>query len=105
VPIEAICQERQPAELSAETLLKRIDLPLEWPLQLKTVGPAQSLADSYRGDESANVARIVKRTVFSVPGDKSAKFTESAEAPVLFGQPSSAQRPRPARNFNCLDSR
>jgi hypothetical protein len=40
VPIEAICQERQPAELSAETLLKRIDLPLEWPLQLKTIGLA-----------------------------------------------------------------
>jgi hypothetical protein len=36
--IEAICQGRQPAELSAETLLKRIDLPLEWPLQLKAVG-------------------------------------------------------------------
>jgi hypothetical protein len=37
--VEAICQGRQPAELSAEKkLLKRIDLPLEWPLQLKAVG-------------------------------------------------------------------
>ena len=36
--VEAICQGRQPAELSAETLLKRIDLPLEWPAQLKAIG-------------------------------------------------------------------
>jgi hypothetical protein len=38
--VEAICQRRQPAELSTGTLLKRIDLPLEWPLQLKAVGLA-----------------------------------------------------------------
>ena len=36
--VEAICQGRQPAELNAETLLKRIDLPLEWPAQLKAIG-------------------------------------------------------------------
>ena len=36
--VEAICQGRQPAELSAETLLNRIDLPLEWPAQLKALG-------------------------------------------------------------------
>ncbi len=36
--VEAICQGRQPAELSAETLLNRIDLPLEWPAQLKAIG-------------------------------------------------------------------
>ncbi len=28
--VEAICQGQQPAELSAETLLNRINLPLEW---------------------------------------------------------------------------
>jgi site-specific DNA recombinase len=31
--VEAICQRQQPAELNAETLLNRIDLPLEWPAQ------------------------------------------------------------------------
>ena len=36
--VEAIRQGRQPAELSAETLLNRIDLPLEWPAQLKPIG-------------------------------------------------------------------
>ena len=35
--VEAIRQGRQPAELSAETLLNRIDLPLEWPAQLKAI--------------------------------------------------------------------
>jgi hypothetical protein len=105
VPIEVIYQGRQPAEITAETLLKRIDLPFEWPLQLKTVGLAQSLANYYRGDESASVARTVKRTVFSAPGDKSEKFTESAEAPALSGSLSSAQRQRQARIFSCLGSR
>jgi site-specific DNA recombinase len=36
--VEAICQGRQPAELSTETLINRIDLPLEWPAQLKAIG-------------------------------------------------------------------
>ena len=36
--VEAICQGRQPAELNAETLLNRIDLPLEWPAQLRAIG-------------------------------------------------------------------
>ena len=36
--VEAICRGRQPAELNAETLLNRIDLPLEWPAQLKAIG-------------------------------------------------------------------
>ncbi len=36
--VEAICRGRQPAELNAETLLNRIDLPLEWPPQLKAIG-------------------------------------------------------------------
>ena len=36
--VEAICQGRQPANLSAETLLNRIDLPLEWPAQLQAIG-------------------------------------------------------------------
>ena len=36
--VEAICQGRQPADLSTETLLNRIDLPLEWPAQLKAIG-------------------------------------------------------------------
>jgi site-specific DNA recombinase len=36
--VEAICQGRQPAELSTETLLNRIDLPLDWPAQLKAIG-------------------------------------------------------------------
>ncbi len=36
--VEAICQGRQPAELNAETLLNRIDLPLEWSAQLKALG-------------------------------------------------------------------
>jgi site-specific DNA recombinase len=35
--VDAICRGRQPAELSAERLLKRIDLPLEWPAQLKAL--------------------------------------------------------------------
>jgi hypothetical protein len=37
VPIKVICQGRQPADLSDETLPKRIELPLEWPLQLQAV--------------------------------------------------------------------
>ena len=36
--VEAVCQGRQPAELSVETLLNRLDLPLEWPAQLKVIG-------------------------------------------------------------------
>jgi len=36
--VEAICQGREPAELNAEALLKRIDLPLEWSAQLKALG-------------------------------------------------------------------
>ena len=36
--VEAIRQRRQPAELSTETLLNRIDLPPEWPAQLKDIG-------------------------------------------------------------------
>jgi site-specific DNA recombinase len=35
--VEAICRGRQPAELNAETLLNRIELPLEWPAQLKAL--------------------------------------------------------------------
>jgi site-specific DNA recombinase len=34
---EAICQGNQPPELNAETLLNRIDLPLEWPAQLRAL--------------------------------------------------------------------
>ncbi len=36
--VEAICQGRQPADLSAETLLNRIDLPLQWSAQLNAIG-------------------------------------------------------------------
>jgi DNA invertase Pin-like site-specific DNA recombinase len=36
--VEAICQGRQPADLNAETLLNRIDLPLEWSAQLDALG-------------------------------------------------------------------
>jgi len=36
--VEAICQGRQPADLTAETLLNRIDLPLEWSEQLRRLG-------------------------------------------------------------------
>jgi hypothetical protein len=36
--VEAICQGRQPADLSAETLLNRINLPLEWSAQLNSLG-------------------------------------------------------------------
>jgi len=36
--VEAICQGRQPAELNAEALLNRIDLPLDWSAQLKALG-------------------------------------------------------------------
>jgi site-specific DNA recombinase len=36
--VEAICQGQQPAELSTQTLLNRIDLPLEWSAQLDTLG-------------------------------------------------------------------
>ncbi|HUO03638.1 MAG TPA: recombinase family protein, partial [Candidatus Binataceae bacterium] len=42
--VEAICQGRQPAELNAEALVKRIDLPLEWPAQLKALGVEASAA-------------------------------------------------------------
>jgi site-specific DNA recombinase len=35
--VEAICQGRQPADLNAETLLNRIDLPLEWSAQLNAL--------------------------------------------------------------------
>ena len=36
--VEAICQGQQPAELNAETLLNRIDLPLEWLAQGNALG-------------------------------------------------------------------
>ncbi len=36
--VEAICQGRQPAELSAETLLNRINLPLAWTQQEHALG-------------------------------------------------------------------
>ena len=36
--VEAICQGRQPPDLNAETLLNRIDLPLEWSAQLNALG-------------------------------------------------------------------
>ena len=36
--VEAICQGRQPTELNTETLLNRIDLPLEWPAQRNALG-------------------------------------------------------------------
>jgi len=36
--VEAICRGRQPAELSAETLLNRIDLPAQWLVQRKALG-------------------------------------------------------------------
>ena len=36
--VEAVCQGQQPAELNAETLLNRIDLPLEWPAQRNALG-------------------------------------------------------------------
>ena len=35
--VETICQGRQPAELNAETLINRIDLPLQWSAQLKAL--------------------------------------------------------------------
>jgi site-specific DNA recombinase len=36
--VEAICQGQQPAELSAETLLNRINLPLDWAQQEHALG-------------------------------------------------------------------
>jgi site-specific DNA recombinase len=36
--VGAICQGQQPAELSAETLLNRINLPLEWTQQEHALG-------------------------------------------------------------------
>ena len=36
--VEAICQGQQPAELNAETLLNRIDLPLEGPARRHALG-------------------------------------------------------------------
>lgn len=36
--VEAICEGRQPADLSAETLLNRIDVPLEWSAQINALG-------------------------------------------------------------------
>jgi len=38
--VEAIGQGQQPAELSTETLLNHIDLPLEWPAQRNVLGIA-----------------------------------------------------------------
>jgi hypothetical protein len=36
--VEAICQGSQPADLNTETLLNRIDLPLEWSAQIDVLG-------------------------------------------------------------------
>jgi len=36
--VEAICQGRQPAELSTETLLNRVELPLGWSEQVNAIG-------------------------------------------------------------------
>jgi hypothetical protein len=36
--VETICQGQQPAELSTETLLNRINLPLEWSEQSDALG-------------------------------------------------------------------
>jgi hypothetical protein len=44
--VEAICHGQQPAELSAETLLNRINLPLEWLAQRHTLGIGWTRSDS-----------------------------------------------------------
>jgi hypothetical protein len=36
--VEAICQGQQPAELSTETVLNRINLPLQWWEQRHALG-------------------------------------------------------------------
>jgi hypothetical protein len=36
--VEAICQRQQPADLTTQTLLNRIDLPLEWTQQEHALG-------------------------------------------------------------------
>jgi site-specific DNA recombinase len=38
--VESICQGSQPVELNAETLLNRIDLPIQWSTQLKAIAPS-----------------------------------------------------------------
>ncbi len=38
--VEAICQGRQPADLNAQMLLNRIDLPLDWSAQIDALGIA-----------------------------------------------------------------
>ena len=85
--VEAICRGRQPAELNVETLLNRIDLPLEWPTQFKAIG-----IDS-------NLARTVKRTGFPAPGDKPRKFAESGAGLALSGSPQAHKR-RVTRGFS-----
>jgi hypothetical protein len=47
--VEAICQGRQPTDLNAETLLDRIDLPLQWSAQLTALGQLKSRASGFRG--------------------------------------------------------
>jgi hypothetical protein len=36
--VEAICTGRQPSDLNSQTLLNRIDLPLEWSAQMDALG-------------------------------------------------------------------
>ena len=49
--VEAICQGRESAELNAEALLKRIDLPLEWSAQLKALESTRTATGPFqKGD-------------------------------------------------------
>jgi hypothetical protein len=49
--VEAICQGCQPADLNAQTLLKRIDLPLEWSAQRDALGSTRVAA---HGSQAGN---------------------------------------------------
>ena len=82
--VEAICQGRQPADLSAETLLNRIDVPLEWSAQDKRArdrlepwfaGAGEAMPWGGGRPESR---RTLKRPVFSSRGENLARFCKSA---------------------------
>lgn len=64
--VEAICQRQQPAELSTQTLLNRIDLPLEWPAQCHALGIGSRAAEPDRPDPTQGCSARLKSSFRSL---------------------------------------
>src|SRR5277367_3824770 len=90
--VEAICHGRQPADLSAETLLNRIDLPLEWSAQLNALGIDWSRGSRISARRWMKSSPTVKRTVFS-PGEENTLGIRRICSEIAFSGSRRAQKP------------